>query len=57
MRNIHNIWKRPINLVTVMDNEPHLFRFDGKEYTKHNLNSKAGGTSSGDDADKGETSD
>jgi len=37
LRNLNTLWKRPVNLVTVMDNEPQLFRFDGKEYTKHSL--------------------
>ena len=38
MRNLFALWKKPINLVTLMDNEPQLFRFDGTEYTKHSLN-------------------
>jgi stage V sporulation protein R len=37
MQNLFKIWKRPVNLITIMDNEPQLFRFDGKEYTKHAL--------------------
>ncbi|MBC7752952.1 MAG: SpoVR family protein [Moraxellaceae bacterium] len=37
MRNLFAIWKRPINLVTMMENEGAMFRFDGKNYTKHNL--------------------
>lgn len=37
MKNMFKLWKRPINLVTLMDNEPQLFRFDGTEYTRHNL--------------------
>lgn len=45
MKNLNKLWKRPVNMITVMDNEPQLFRFDGKEYTKHslteNLNSQA----------------
>lgn len=40
LRNLNLIWKRPVNLVTVMDNENQLFRFDGKEFTKHNLGGK-----------------
>lgn len=39
LKNLHVLWKRPVNLVTVMDNEPQLFRFDGKDYTKHSLSS------------------
>ena len=38
MQNLYKLWKRPINLVTIMDNEPQLFRYDGNEYTKHSLN-------------------
>ena len=38
MRNLFTLWKKPINLITLMDNEPQLFRFDGTEYTKHSLN-------------------
>ena len=37
MQNLYKIWKRPVNLLTVMDNEVQLFRFDGKEFSKHNL--------------------
>ncbi|MCC2679894.1 MAG: putative sporulation protein [Pseudobdellovibrio sp.] len=37
MQNMYKIWKRPLNLVTLMDNEPQLFRYDGTEYTRHSL--------------------
>lgn len=37
MQNMYKIWKRPINLVTLMDSEPQLFRYDGTEYTRHSL--------------------
>lgn len=37
MKNLNKLWQRPVNLITMMDNEPQLFRFDGKEYTKHSL--------------------
>lgn len=37
MKNLNLVWKRPVNIITLMDNEPQLFRFDGKEYTKHSL--------------------
>lgn len=40
MRNLFTIWKRPINLVTIMENEGCMFRYDGKNYTKHNLENK-----------------
>ena len=44
MQNLFSIWKRPINLVTLMDNEAQLFRYDGNQYTKHSLtdNNKVG---------------
>lgn len=37
MRNLFKLWKRPVNIVTLMDNEAQLFRFDGSSYTKHSL--------------------
>ena len=38
MKNMFLLWKRPVNLVTIMNNEPQLFRFDGNDYTKHSMN-------------------
>lgn len=37
LKNVFKMWKRPVNIATVMDEAPQLFRFDGKEYTTHNL--------------------
>jgi len=37
MKNLFKLWKRPVNLVIIMDNEPQLFRFDGKDYIKYSL--------------------
>lgn len=37
MKNLYKLWSRPVNLATVMENEPQLFRFDGKEYSQHKL--------------------
>lgn len=37
LKNVYKIWKRPVNLATIMDNEPQLCRYDGKEYTLHKL--------------------
>ncbi|MBX2987893.1 MAG: SpoVR family protein [Bdellovibrionaceae bacterium] len=37
LKNVQKLWTRPVNLVTVMDNEPHLYRFDGNQYTTHKL--------------------
>lgn len=39
LKNLYKVWGRPVNLVTFMDDEPQLCRFDGKEYTLHKLNS------------------
>ncbi len=40
LKNLNRIWKRPVNLITVMDSEPQMFRFDGAELTRHVLNEK-----------------
>lgn len=37
MKNIYYIWTRPINLVTMMEDEKHLYRFDGKEFSSHKI--------------------
>ena len=37
MKNLFILWKRPINLITIMEKVPQLFRYDGKEFSKHNL--------------------
>lgn len=37
LKNTQVVWSRPVNLVTVMDGEPHLYRYDGKEFTQHKL--------------------
>lgn len=42
IKNMQKIWSRPVNLATIMDGEPHLYRFDGKEYTQHKLNGGEG---------------
>ncbi len=31
LRNVQKVWNRPVALVTYMEGEPYLFRFDGKE--------------------------
>ncbi|MCB0419562.1 MAG: SpoVR family protein [Bdellovibrionales bacterium] len=33
MKNLQGIWRRPVNLATVMDGEGRIFRFDGKKFT------------------------
>ncbi|MCX7977664.1 MAG: SpoVR family protein [Bdellovibrionaceae bacterium] len=37
LKNVQAIWTRPVNLVTVMDSEPHLYRYDGKQFSQHKL--------------------
>lgn len=37
MKNVFNIWTRPVNIITRMEGEPLLYRFDGKEFTQHKL--------------------
>ena len=37
LKNLQKLWSRPVNLVTLMDAEPHLYRFDGQEYTQHKM--------------------
>lgn len=39
IKNLFSLWKKPINLVTVMDKEPQLFRYDGSGFSKHSLSS------------------
>ncbi len=37
MKNLFKVWSRPVNMTTVMDNEPQLFRFDGKDFSNFKL--------------------
>jgi stage V sporulation protein R len=37
LKNLNKIWKRPVNLITVMENVPQMFRFDGNEMTRHTM--------------------
>lgn len=32
LKNTHGLWGRPVNLVTIMENEQKLFRYDGNEF-------------------------
>lgn len=41
LKNVFKMWKRPVNLVTAMEQEAQLYRFDGKEYSTHKLGSDA----------------
>lgn len=44
IQNLFKLWRRPVNLVTMMDNEAQLFRYDGSEYTKNSLSEKKADT-------------
>ncbi len=37
LKNVQKLWSRPVNLVTGMEGEGFLYRFDGKEYSQHKL--------------------
>ena len=37
LKNLQKIWARPVNLVTIMDQEPQLHRYDGKDYSNNKL--------------------
>ncbi len=37
LRNVQKVWSRPVCLVTVMEGEPHLYRFDGKDFQEIKL--------------------
>jgi stage V sporulation protein R len=38
LKNVQKFWTRPVHLVTSMDNEPYLYRFDGQQMTQHKMN-------------------
>ena len=31
LRNLYNLWKRPVNLKTIVEEKETIFNFDGKE--------------------------
>ena len=37
LKNVLKIWQRPVNLVTAMEGEGYLYRYDGKEMQSHKL--------------------
>ena len=49
LKNVFKVWSRPVNLVTAMDGEGHLYRFDGNEFTQHKLSGPQKPESSGSD--------
>ena len=34
MKNVHSLWRRPVNLATIMDGERMIFTYDGKEFSQ-----------------------
>lgn len=41
LQNVFKVWGRPVCLVTFMDGEPQVFRYDGQEFTSKNIGDKA----------------
>jgi len=41
LKNLNKIWKRPVNLITVMQNEQQMFRFDGASMTRHSMSTRS----------------
>ncbi|NUM60183.1 MAG: SpoVR family protein [Bdellovibrionaceae bacterium] len=39
LKNVQKLWSRPVNLVTAMENEGYLYRYDGKELQAHKISS------------------
>lgn len=37
MENIHKVWKRPVSIVTVVEEVEHVYSFDGKEFKQVNI--------------------
>lgn len=37
LKNVQKIWSRPVNIVTAMEGEGFLYRFDGKELSSHKI--------------------
>lgn len=40
LQNVFKIWGRPVCLVTVMEGEPKVFRYDGQDFTHKNIGDK-----------------
>jgi stage V sporulation protein R len=43
LKNIYSFWSRPVNLTTIMDGEPYLYRYDGREFSNHKINQQPTG--------------
>ncbi len=37
LKNVQKVWSRPVNLVTAMEGDGYLYRFDGKELQAHKI--------------------
>jgi stage V sporulation protein R len=52
LKNVFKVWSRPVNLVTIMDGDGHLYRFDGQEFTDRKISSGPSQNDSTGDASK-----
>ncbi len=43
IKNLYGLWGRPVNLVTAMDNEARVYRYDGQEFKEFNPKALAKG--------------
>ncbi len=41
LKNLNKIWRRPVSLITIMENERQIFRYDGQEISRHSLDQSA----------------
>lgn len=55
MKNLYAIWTRPINLVTVMDNDGQLVRYDGQEFTVQKMSDEKSSEKSSEDTGSDES--
>ena len=38
LKNLHTVWRRPVNLYTKVDGKGMILRFDGKDHTEKKAN-------------------
>ena len=38
LRNLQRVWKRPVNLQTLVEDQPKLLRFDGDKHSEEDVN-------------------
>ncbi|MEI7972836.1 MAG: SpoVR family protein [Bdellovibrio sp.] len=53
MKNLFAVWRRPVNLATVMDMEKILFRFDGRDFSQHKMGSIAPASANSEEKEPG----